>query len=537
MSASQFLPHTLDGSTVRELLAGVHSFFYPPPTAGFTVRVFILIAIIVATIVSALLFIALHVYHTRRSGKKVWFGRRIERPSGRLLVLHSRTTWTLSLVIWGGYSVAYSVIYWLVYAKEYSQRPLIVMRSFQGIPLYLGGWCVSWSGLQAFMLATESANEVVLPVPVANTLFLAGGIVNVSIVIALATADTVYSLRLYDRYLVLVNALQSLEARLNGRTPTIIDLFPLQAPTQAMLDAGAAVRPLSTALFAFGTCMPIMCLLVNLGRLALVRKLRVQIRDSVNLIPLSTDDGFLKSAGPVPPAQAHESASPARQTARDSSLSGPSPSGASDGPLSIDLKRPSSSSSTDKSPIPSPRSAPRTLSFGEVKRIANRDLEKSAGQIVSPASLQARKVVELKKAERDLILVTHFLAIICAFLAGYLLWITIIFSGVTPPSSWIKIEFASTFGNWFFFTIALFASIYLNVTTFALDSSHTKRAPPSEGNSGNHPNFTSLLRQIMPGSQSSELPHTATLNHGDPAHTPSDEEVGIVKEAEEGKPD
>ncbi|BGP28304.1 hypothetical protein JCM10296v2_000036 [Rhodotorula toruloides] len=353
------------------------------------------------------------------------------------------------------------------------------------------------------MLATESANEVLLPVPVANTLFLAGGIVN-----ALATADTVFSLRLYDRYLILVNALQSLEARLNGRTPTLIDLIPLQAPTQAMLDAGAAVRPLSTALFAFGTSMPVMCLLVNLGGLALVRKLRLQIRDSVNLIPLSTDDGFLNRLVD-----------------------------ASDGPVSVNLKRPSSSSSTDKSPVPSPSSAPRALSFGDVKRIANRDLEKTAGQIVIPASLQARKVVQLKKAERDLILVTHFLAIVCAFLAGYLLWITIIFSGVTPPSSWVKIEFASTFGNWFFFTIALFASIYLNVTTFALDSSHTKHAPPSEGISGNHPNFTSLLRQMMPGSQSSELPQTATLTAGDPAHTPSDEEVGIAEEVEGGKPD
>ncbi|BGP28303.1 hypothetical protein JCM10296v2_000035 [Rhodotorula toruloides] len=157
MSASQFLPLTLDGSTVRELLAGARSFFYPPPTAGLTVRVFILIAIIVATIVSALLFIALHVYHTRRTGKKVWFGRRIERPSGLLLVRHSRTTWTLALVIWGGYSVAYSVVFWLVYAKEYSQRPLIVMRSFQGIPLYLGGWCVSWSGSFVPLLFTPPA--------------------------------------------------------------------------------------------------------------------------------------------------------------------------------------------------------------------------------------------------------------------------------------------------------------------------------------------------------------------------------------------
>jgi hypothetical protein len=93
-----------------------------------------------------------------------------------------------------------------------------------------------------------------------------------------------------------------------------------------------------------------------------------------------------------------------------------------------------------------------------------RDAEKAPGQIVSPASLQARKVVELKKAERDLILVrcvaarlrsnafttltlrsdgidpqvTHFLATICAFLAGYLLWITITFSGVMPPSEWFK---------------------------------------------------------------------------------------------------
>ncbi|BGP21162.1 hypothetical protein Rt10032_c19g6148 [Rhodotorula toruloides] len=536
MSAAQFLPQRLDGSTVRELLEGVRSLFYPRPTAGFTVRVFVLVAVLVATIVSALLFIALHIYRIRRSGKKVWFARRIERSSGRLVVLHSRTTWTLSLVIWGSYALAYSIVYWLVYTKEYSQRPLIAMRSFQGIPLYMGGWCVSWSGLQAFMLATESANEILLPVPVANTLFLAGGIVNVLIVMALATVDTVLSLRLYDRYLVVVSALQALEARLNGRTPTIVDFLPLQAPTQAMLDAGAAARPLSTALFAFGTSMPVICLLVNVGGLALVRKLRSQIRDSVNLIPLSTDDGFLKSAGR--PAQPNDPASPASQ-ATPSSLESASPGVISDTPLSVRLKRPSSSSSGEKSPIPSPRSAPRNLSFGEVKRIANRDLEKSAGQIVSPASMQARRVVELKKAERDLILVTHFLAIICAFLAGYLLWITIIFSSVTPPSSWVKIEFASTLGNWFFFTIALFASIYLNITTFALDSSHTQRAPPNEGNSGNHANYTSLLRQMMPDShsQSKEFPPAASLGPNDPGQPPSDEGVGVAEQVEAGKPD
>lgn len=101
-----------------------------------------------------------------------------------------------------------------------------------------------------------------------------------------------------------------------------------------------------------------------------------------------------------------------------------------------------------------------------------------------------------------------------------------------------RIEFASTFGNWFFFTIALFASIYLNITTFAFDSAHKQRDRLSETNSDDRPNFTSLIRQMQqPDSQSNELPSTASLGRNDPAQVASCEAMDAGGEAEEGKPD
>lgn len=171
------------------------------------------------------------------------------------------------------------------------------------------------------------------------------------------------------------------------------------------------------SLFAYGTSMPVMCLLVsasrcllevvrvpqnslplggqvNVGGLALVRRLRSQIRDSVRLIPLSRDDGLLESAG-------RRDVGVTKATIPEARV----PEGVCDSPLSVNVKLPSSPSS-DKSPLPSPRAGPRSLSFSDVKRIAMRDAEKAPGQIVSPAGLQARKVIELKKAERDLILVS-----------------------------------------------------------------------------------------------------------------------------------
>jgi len=52
------------------------------------------------------------------------------------------------VVIYSIYALLYEVAFWYVYGKQRQQSLYIGLRDFNTVPLFIGGWILSWSGLQ-----------------------------------------------------------------------------------------------------------------------------------------------------------------------------------------------------------------------------------------------------------------------------------------------------------------------------------------------------------------------------------------------------
>jgi len=124
------------------------------------------------------------------------------RSHSRSLSCSPRTALTSTVVLYGLYETAYVATFWAVYGLQKDQAVAIGIRNFNAIPLWLGGWILSWSGLQvsqhsrfrhlslkhhadgllrqAFLVAVESERKF-MSARTANWIFLGVGALLVSL--------------------------------------------------------------------------------------------------------------------------------------------------------------------------------------------------------------------------------------------------------------------------------------------------------------------------------------------------------------------
>lgn len=190
--ATSLLPPTLDEETVGDLIATLQRRFYPPPSRGFTVRIGILWALTGACVphfVPPLVDVltaqtqqhdtprsqlpsptcsAEHraaemeepvACQSRRTAGRVVCRPEVSRllwsgidacPLNLLTALRNspRPSWTLTAVMYGFYELLYTGSFWRVYVLHRPQHAWNGIRSFDAVALFIGGWCISWSGLQ-----------------------------------------------------------------------------------------------------------------------------------------------------------------------------------------------------------------------------------------------------------------------------------------------------------------------------------------------------------------------------------------------------
>ncbi|BGP36161.1 hypothetical protein JCM10449v2_000059 [Rhodotorula kratochvilovae] len=402
---ASLLPPTLDAQTVPNLITTLDLAFYPPPSAGFTARIGVLWALTGLYVLLAFHYLWLHYQSSteRPRRRSLWLARLVDRPGGRFIVLNPRPIWTLTVVFYGFYELLFLGSFWRVYKLGRPQHAWMGIRSFNGVALFVGGWVISWSGLQAFLLAVET-EQPYLSAGMANALFLGGGTFLVLLHVALAIATTIVSNRLFDRYVDLRGALVALQQSLNGRVPTLIDFIPVQRPAEAFAAAGAAARAPNVVMWSLTTLLAVAVIAVDLGGLALARKLRRQIRESVELLVHADagSSGFAHATGetsgaaPAISVQIPFTGSAAAHNARKPSLT---PSDASSG---LRDKRKSS------------------MTNSEVRNLA---LQRREGGGAAAARAQAKKVLALQKATRDLQAVTGNIAFISTCLLGMAIWV------------------------------------------------------------------------------------------------------------------
>ncbi|GAA5856928.1 hypothetical protein JCM9279_003599 [Rhodotorula babjevae] len=279
------LPATLDKDTVSTIIAALDDILYPPPTPGLEARIAVLLALTGLSLIFGVLYLWLHYRSTveRPRRRCLWLVRRVERPSGRYLVINPRTALTSVVVSYGLYELAYVATFWAVYGLHMDQAVAIGIRNFNAIPLWLGGWILSWSGLQAFLVAVESERKF-MSARAANWLFIGVGTLLVSLNLAIVICTTVVTVRMYWQYLELREALVAINESLAGRVPTILDFLPLQDVGTAFLPAASSARTTNIVQGALAPVFIFPILAVNYGGLALAQRMRRQIRDNIELL-------------------------------------------------------------------------------------------------------------------------------------------------------------------------------------------------------------------------------------------------------------
>lgn len=133
----------------------------------------------------AVLYLWLHYRSTTERPRRrcLWFIRLVERPSGRFIVIKCapslkgsrlrlgsliRPTHTLLcysprpaltwvVVVYGTYELVFLAAFYRVYALGDRQVAYAGLRGFNALPFFLGGWVLSWSGLQARLSSSTRA--------------------------------------------------------------------------------------------------------------------------------------------------------------------------------------------------------------------------------------------------------------------------------------------------------------------------------------------------------------------------------------------
>ncbi|BGO88428.1 hypothetical protein NBRC10512_006993 [Rhodotorula toruloides] len=462
MSALPF--KTLDNSTVPAMLALLDSKFYPTPSPGLTARMGILWALTGAYILLSLNYLYLHVKHSKETPKwrSLWLARFVERPSGRFLVLNPRPTWIAVVISYGFYELFATGMFWRVYYLGRHQDGWAGVRSYNGLALFIGGWCISWSGLQAFLLTTESNDSHLLPAWLANGLLIGGGACLILLHIALAAYTTVLTEQLLNRYYALHEALAALNRRLAGATPTIIDLLPIQTLFQPVDRAAKRLLTPNCVQYALIATLPLACLMVNIGGLALARKLRSQIKDSVSLLALqdTQHQGTQAAVSQNVLAEDFAFSDPVRRPSDFDTHSGFHRMVSI--PLTSVITRTMDENKRKLSVgVASDDSSKRkpSLTTNDVKLMARHGNTKGG----TAARSQARKVLALQKATRDLFAVTVCIMFITLSLFGYCIWVAWL-AGTDRlyEGSWSVTEGSAMICQWIYSVFVCFGVGFLN---------------------------------------------------------------------------
>ncbi|GAA5930417.1 hypothetical protein JCM3775_004386 [Rhodotorula graminis] len=280
---ASLVPTTLDEHTVPNILAQLDATLYPAPTSGLLARMAVLWTLTGLSIIVAVLYLYLHYQNTIDRRRSLWLVRLVDRPSGRFVVINPRPALTGVVIIYSIYALVYEGAFWYVYSTRCAQNLYIGVRNFNPVPLFIGGWILSWSGLQAFLVAVESERKF-MSARTANTFFIVGGTLLVLSSVGIGIYTTIMTVRILDRYNELRAALVELERSLGSRVPALLDLIPLQLPAEAFVSAANGARRAGIVQGAAGPFLLLPIAISNIGGIALAIRMRRQIRESIKVL-------------------------------------------------------------------------------------------------------------------------------------------------------------------------------------------------------------------------------------------------------------
>lgn len=144
------------------------------------------------------------------------------------------------------------------------------------------GWIVSWSSLQALLLATDHHARPLLRPVLANGLFVGGGIVILIVVIVVAVLNAVVANEVWHQSQHVIALMRTNERAWTPETNVLPQLLELQPLYAELARQGAKLRQVSIAQIGILLFVPLIVIFINIGSLRLAALIRTQITFNVS---------------------------------------------------------------------------------------------------------------------------------------------------------------------------------------------------------------------------------------------------------------
>ncbi|GAA5865580.1 hypothetical protein JCM3774_002057 [Rhodotorula dairenensis] len=444
------LPAVAEGTNPYLLWAlWLRRVFESAPTPGFHARLYILWALAGYGMVAATLYLIALFLESRVRDNSFWFWRFIYRPNGRYLVGNQRTLFALFSLLSCGIFVGYFLSFDSFHSRE-EARAAFFWRSIIWLPIGIHLWVSSWANLQATIITSQTAvgRQILGPI-LATTLYLAGIVLGTLSITGLAVACSVCWTRTWNAQERFEEALLALASFSGNDSPQVAQgkVEPFLVMLNSRLRPFIIVLQVDNALCAAGAALIIV---VNFAGFALVHALHRQIKfHIIEAITESQTAGRRQSpsmAVAVDREADEEHNPPWRNREASAAQEGRAIRRTGSDPVAQPSQR------RDMPPI-----------RADLPSEALRRLALDGSPLNSAARHKAMRLLELRKAERDVLALLVAIVLMASMCLGIALWIAI--SPTSVYEDWTTIEVAYFLVPWMYLCSVGVALTFLLVNT------------------------------------------------------------------------
>ncbi|BGO95984.1 hypothetical protein NBRC10512_005431 [Rhodotorula toruloides] len=268
------------------------------PTDGFAVRLVVLFVLCGLLAVLSTIYWLLLYRDWKRTGRgnPTWLFRIVERPSGRYIVTNLKLALTLFTVAASALLLAFIAETYQFYVRGGLRSHVVTFKTWSGVPLFVQGWLLIWSTLQASILATEYTQKTVLTARLANSLFVGLGIFISCAISCAAVYTNVVDAALWDQIVKVTTALGRLELSWTPSSDTFGPLLELGPEFRRLAAKSNYFRRVQLAILCILLIVPLIFLGVNIASLRLAGIISTHLKFNVDHLKQRAGAGICADA-------------------------------------------------------------------------------------------------------------------------------------------------------------------------------------------------------------------------------------------------
>ncbi|KAL8278989.1 hypothetical protein RQP46_008658 [Phenoliferia psychrophenolica] len=258
--------------------AAVEDLLYPTPTPGFQGRVIVLWVLIGLALVMALLHLGLILFEGyQKKINVIWLFRLVGRSEGRYIITNAKLASNILSIINLVAFIFYNIDACNVFLRHAPEVHSYFWWACSTFGMLFQGWLMSWGLLQAHILTQERYQHKILGPFCINLLFLIGGVVLGSAVIATGLWNAFGGRDLWDAYVPVQASLAASAKKWTGTTDYGA-ILSLTVVISNLMESAAHYKTTRMVEFGLAAAVALIISFVNIGSLFLSRLLHQQIQ-------------------------------------------------------------------------------------------------------------------------------------------------------------------------------------------------------------------------------------------------------------------